>query len=77
MSSSVENYLDKIITLINQKITQNSNLTFPCKYMIFHQAKSYCKNCDDFVCDKCIKNHDKFHKILIKIFLYVILYLNY
>ena len=64
MSSSVENYLDKIITLINQKITQNSNLTFPCKYMIFHQAKSYCKNCDDFVCDKCIKNHDKFHKIL-------------
>jgi len=64
MSSSVENYLDKIITLINQKITQNSNLTFPCKYMIFHQAKSYCKNCDDFVCDKCIKNHDKYHKIL-------------
>ena len=64
MSSSVENYLDKIITLINQKISQNSNLTFPCKYMIFHQAKSYCKNCDDFVCDKCIKNHDKYHKIL-------------
>ena len=64
MSSSVDNYLDKIEALINQKISQNSNLTFPCKYMIFHQAKSYCKNCDDFVCDKCIQKHDKYHKIL-------------
>ena len=64
MSSSVDNYLDKIITLIKQKTSQNHNLTFPCKYMIFHQAKSYCKDCDDFICNKCIQKHDKFHKIL-------------
>ena len=64
MSSSIDNYLNKIQALIQQKLSQNIKLTFPCKYMIFHQAKSYCKNCDDFVCDKCIQKHDKYHKIV-------------
>ena len=66
MSISVDNYLDKIISLITQKISNNNNtpILFPCKYMLFHQAKSYCKNCDDFICDKCIQKHDKSHTIL-------------
>ena len=64
MSSSIDNYLDKIIALIQEKLSKNSSLKFPCKYMTFHQAKSYCKDCEDFVCDKCIQKHDKYHKIL-------------
>ena len=65
---SVDNYLDKIISLITHKISNNNNspILFPCKYMLFHQAKSYCKNCDDFICDKCIQKHDKSHTILKK-----------
>ena len=64
MSSSVENYLDKILSLMKQKISQNSNLFFKCKYNVFHQAKSYCKDCQSFICNKCLNNHDESHKIL-------------
>ena len=64
MSSSVENYLDKILSLMKQKLSQNSNLFFKCKYNVFHQAKSYCKDCQSFICNKCLNNHDESHKIL-------------
>ena len=63
-SSSLESYLDKIIILINEKLEKNQDIKFPCKYMVFHQAKSFCKNCENFICDKCIKKHDTTHKIL-------------
>lgn len=62
--SSLENYFHKIQNIIQHKISDNPNLTFPCKYMVFHQAKKYCKECEDFLCDKCIKKHDESHKIL-------------
>ena len=64
MSSSLENYFQKIQTLIQQKISDNPKLTFPCKYMVFHQAKKYCKECEDFICDKCVKKHEESHTIL-------------
>ena len=64
MSSSLENYFHKIQSLIQQKISDNPNLSFPCKYMVFHQAKKYCKECEDFICDKCVKKHDESHTIL-------------
>ena len=31
--------------------------------MVFHQAKKYCINCKDFICDKCLKKHDETHTI--------------
>ena len=64
MSSSLENYFHKIQSLIQQKISDNPKLSFPCKYMVFHQAKKYCKECEDFICDKCIKKHEESHIIL-------------
>ena len=64
MSSSLENYFNKIQNIIQQKITNNPKLSFPCKYMVFHQSKKYCKECEDFICDKCVKKHDESHKIL-------------
>ena len=63
MSSSVENYLDKITTLMKEKISKNSNLFFPCKEFIFHQAKLCCIDCQNFICNKCMNAHDKSHKI--------------
>ena len=63
MSSSVENYLDKILTLMKEKISKNTNLFFPCKEFIFHQAKLCCIDCQNFICNKCMNNHDKSHKI--------------
>ena len=64
MSSSLENYFQKIKSLIQQKISENPKLSFPCKYMVFHQAKKYCKECEDFICDKCVKKHEESHTIL-------------
>ena len=64
MTSSLEVHFQKIQKLIEQKITDNPNLSFPCKYMIFHQAKKYCKECEDFICDKCVKKHDESHNTL-------------
>ena len=64
MSSNLENYFQKIQNIIQQKITENPKLSFPCKYMVFHQSKKYCQECEDFICDKCIKKHDESHKIL-------------
>ena len=64
MSSSLDSYFQKIQNLIQQKITDNPKLSFPCKYMVFHQSKKYCKECEDFICEKCIKKHDESHKIL-------------
>ena len=61
MSSVIENYFHKIQEKIQQKISDNPKLLFPCKYMVFHQAKRYCKDCEDFVCDKCLKKHDNSH----------------
>ena len=57
-------YLNKIEKLIHQKIEENQNLSFPCKYMVFHQANKYCQECEDFICNKCIKKHDKTHTVL-------------
>ena len=63
-STSLENYFQKIENIIQQKILDNSHIFFPCKYMVFHQAKKYCKECQDFICDKCIKKHEESHSIL-------------
>jgi hypothetical protein len=32
--------------------------------MVFHQAQKFCKECEDFICDKCIKKHDDSHTTL-------------
>jgi len=32
--------------------------------MVFHQAKKYCKECEDFICNKCAKKHDASHTLL-------------
>ena len=64
MSSSLEQYFQKIQNLIQQKIANNPKLSFPCKYMVFHQAQKFCKECEDFICDKCIKKHDDSHTTL-------------
>jgi hypothetical protein len=64
MSTSFEKYFQKIQKLIENKASEYSNLSFPCKYMVFHQAKKYCKECEDFICDKCIKKHDSSHNLI-------------
>jgi hypothetical protein len=64
MSTSFEKYFQKIQKLIENKASEYSNLSFPCKYMVFHQAKKYCKECEDFICDKCIKKHDSSHTLI-------------
>lgn len=64
MSSLIENYFNKIQNLIQTKISDNPDLSFPCKYMVFHQAKKYCKECEDFICNKCAKKHDASHTLL-------------
>ena len=64
MSSSLEQYFQKIQNLIQQKIANNPKLSFPCKYMVFHQAQKFCKECEDFICDKCAKKHDDSHTAL-------------
>lgn len=63
MSSSIESLFKKIQEKIQQKLLRNPKLLFPCKYMVFHQAKKYCTNCGDFICDKCLKKHDETHTI--------------
>jgi len=63
MSSSIETLFKKIQEKIQQKLLGNPKLLFPCKYMVFHQAKKYCINCGDFICDKCLKKHDETHTI--------------
>ena len=62
--SSINTYFQKIQNLIHQKIEENKKLFFPCKYMVFHQANKYCQECEDFICNKCIKKHDKSHNVL-------------
>ena len=64
MLSTLEQYFQKIQNLIQQKIMQNPNLFFPCKYMVFHKAQKYCEECEDFICDKCIKKHEGHHSSL-------------
>ena len=63
MSSPIETLFHKIQDKIQQKLLGNPKLLFPCKYMVFHQAKKYCINCEDFVCDKCLKKHDQAHTV--------------
>jgi len=38
--------------------------TFKCIINVYHQAKFYCTDCKDFICQKCSVNHEQSHVIL-------------
>lgn len=61
---TIENYFSRIQEIVKEKVLDNQYLMLPCKYMIFHQARKYCQDCDAFICDKCLKKHEPTHRIL-------------
>ena len=62
-----QNPKEEIIKLKDLSISQLSNINsinFQCMYQVFHQAKDYCKDCENFICKNCINKHDQSHKIV-------------
>jgi hypothetical protein len=63
--------LDLLTNLVkketNNVINQSNNQaqsTLKCMNFIFHEAKNYCKECKNFICDKCTSTHDESHQII-------------
>ena len=59
-SNSAEN----IYKLLEKEITKIKGKKFKCLTNSSHEASSFCCSCNNFICDACIKSHEKNHEII-------------
>ena len=63
-------FVKEPIPIINKFIENSESkllLMNRCMYFIFHEAHLYCRDCSNFICDKCIPSHlesFKSHKVI-------------
>ena len=50
--------------LTKAKVSDYNSVSFKCMNQVFHQAKDYCQNCQNFICKNCIPKHDQKHIII-------------
>ena len=53
--------LNKLLSVSKKNKSFSKDLTFKCMNFVFHQAKHYCKQCNGFICNKCMEKHEKDH----------------
>ena len=53
--------LNKLLSVSEKNKSFSKDLTFKCMNFVFHQAKHYCKQCNGFICNKCMEKHEKDH----------------
>lgn len=55
------NLLNKLLSVSEKNKNYSKDLSFKCMNFVFHQAKHYCKQCNGFICQKCMANHEQGH----------------
>ena len=57
--------IDNIYKICVEKITKAKGKKYKCMTNQFHECNSFCTSCNNFICNICVKKHDKNHEIVI------------
>ena len=57
--------IDNIYKICLDKITKAKGKKFKCMTNQFHESNVFCTSCNNFICNICVKKHDKNHEIVI------------
>ena len=58
------NSAENLYKLLEREITKIKGKKLKCLSNSSHEASSFCCSCDNFICDECIKSHEKNHEII-------------
>ena len=55
---------ENLYKLLEKEITKIKGKKLKCLTDSSHEAVSFCCSCNNFICDTCIKSHEKNHEII-------------